>query len=69
MDPRKAIRHDQFGGVTRVDAGDDRIHEHRGGFRSEATRGEGFDRFADVTAFRAEGFGEQAELARPAEES
>ena len=51
-----------------MDAGDDRIHEHRGGFGPEATRGEGFDRLADMPALGAEGLGEQAELARPTQE-
>ena len=41
-----------------MDAGDNRIHEHRGGFRAEATGGERFDGLAGMAPFRPEGFGE-----------
>ena len=65
MDAREAASHHQTGGVARVHAGDDRIHEHRGGLWAEAARGEFDDRLAGVAALRAEGFGEQAQFASP----
>ena len=59
VDAREAVRHHQTGGVARVDAGDDRVHEHRGSLGAEATRGEFDDGLAGVSALGAEGFGEQ----------
>ena len=69
MDAREAVGHHQLGRVAGVDARDDRIHEQRGGFRTEASRGERFDGFAGVPALGTEGFGEQAEFPRPAQQA